>query len=103
MSANIDVKFLLIFKFANHRTKEPFTLIVNDHLGDWSPENKMSPQDSNHPDDLLQSRYVNPGFKLFTYKRTLCFTRHKALVGILIAIGDVIDTFAIANIFPMEM
>ena len=28
---------------------------------------------------------------------------NKALVGILIAIGDVIDIFAIAKIFPMEM
>ena len=101
MSANIDVKFLLIFKFANHRTKEPFTLILNDRVGDWSPENKMSPQGTNHPDDLLQSRYVNPGFKLFTYKRLS--QGNKALVGILIAIGDVIDTFAIAKIFPMEM
>ena len=59
-----------------------------DHLGDWSPENlcgshlqslKMasaqvlersvannSPsQDSNHPDDLFQSRYVTPGSNHF--------------------------------------
>ena len=25
------------------------------------------PQDSNHPDDLFQSRYVSPGFKPFSY------------------------------------
>ena len=26
-------------------------------------------QDSNHQDDLFQSRYVNPGFKPFSYER----------------------------------
>ena len=31
-------------------------------LADWSPS-----QDSNHPDDLFQSRYVTPGFKPFSY------------------------------------
>ena len=30
--------------------------------------NNNSPsQDSNHPDDLFQSRYVTPGFKPFSY------------------------------------
>ena len=29
-------------------------MIEKDHLGDWSPS-----QDSNHPDDLFQSRYIN--------------------------------------------
>ena len=46
------------------------TLIEKDHLGDWSPEiSHNSPsQDSNHPDDLFQSRYyVIPGFKPFSY------------------------------------
>ena len=28
-------------------------MIEKDHLGDWS-----SSQDSNHPDDLFQSRYT---------------------------------------------
>ena len=37
-------------------------------LGDWSPS-----QDSNHPDDLFQSRYVTPGFKPFSY---IFFTCH---------------------------
>ena len=50
MFTNIDVKFLLIFKFPNHPTKEPFV----------SPANK-------------------------------------ALVGILITIGDIIDIFAIPS------
>ena len=36
-------------------------MIEKDHLGDWSPS-----QDSNHPDDLFQSRYVTPGFKPFS-------------------------------------
>ena len=30
-------------------------MIEKDHLGDWSPDNSPS-QDSNHPDDLFQSR-----------------------------------------------
>ena len=38
------------------------TLIEKDHLGDWSPE-----KNSNHPDDLFQSRYVTPGLKPFSY------------------------------------
>ena len=39
-----------------------YTLIEKDHLGDWSPE-----KDSDHPDDLFQSRYVTPGLKPFSY------------------------------------
>ena len=39
-----------------------YTLIEKDHLGDWSAE-----KDSNYPDDLFQSRYAIPGFKLFSY------------------------------------
>ena len=30
-----------------------------DHLGDWSPEKDCPSQDSNHPDDLSQSRSIN--------------------------------------------
>ena len=29
------------------------------------------PSDSNHPDDLLQSRYVTPWFKPFSYHETV--------------------------------
>ena len=29
--------------------------------------NNSLSQDSNHPDDLFQSRYVTPGFKPFSY------------------------------------
>ena len=43
------------------------TVIEKDHLGDWSPEKDCCSQDSNHPDDLFQSRYVTPGFKPFSY------------------------------------
>ena len=42
-----------------NKTEE--TVIEKDHLGDWSPS-----QDSSHPDDLFQSRYVTPGFKPFS-------------------------------------
>ena len=30
------------------------------------PEKDSPSQDSNHPDDLFQSRYVTPGFKTFS-------------------------------------
>ena len=33
-----------------------------------SVNNNSPSQDSNHPDDLFQSRYVTPGFKPFSYK-----------------------------------
>ena len=32
-----------------------------------SVANKSPSQDSNHPDDLFQSRYVTPGFKPFSH------------------------------------
>ena len=32
-----------------------------------SVNNNSPSQDSNHPDDLFQSRYVTPGFKPFSY------------------------------------
>ena len=36
-----------------------------------SVTNNSPSQDSNHPDDLFQSRYVTPGFKPFFYLRSL--------------------------------
>ena len=39
-------------------------------------DNRLS-QDSNHPDDLFQSRYVAPGFKPFSY-----FWKMKLLTGL---------------------
>ena len=33
-----------------------------------SVTNNSPSQDSNHPDDLFQSRYVTPGFKPFSYQ-----------------------------------
>ena len=39
-----------------------------------SVANNSPSQDSNHPDDLFQSRYVTPGFKPFSYLVfILCF------------------------------
>jgi len=32
-----------------------------------SVNNNSPSQDSHHPDDLFQSRYVTPGFKPFSY------------------------------------
>ena len=34
--------------------------------------NNSPSQDSNHPDDLFQSRYVTPGFKPFSYSLLRC-------------------------------
>ena len=34
---------------------------------EMSVTNNSPCQDSNHPDDLFQSRYVTPGFKPFSY------------------------------------
>ena len=43
---------------------------------DWSIDRvavgKRVSQDSNHPDDHFQSRYVTPGFKSFSYLRNVC-------------------------------
>ena len=38
-----------------------------------SVTNNSPSQDSNHPDDLFQSRYVTPGFKPFTYENDNIF------------------------------
>ena len=58
------------------------TLIEKDHLGDRSPEkdcdrslekdcDRSPSQDSYHPDDLFQSRYATPGFKPFSYCKSV--------------------------------
>ena len=36
-----------------------------------SVANNSPSQDSNHPDDLFQSRYVTPGFKPFSYCKSI--------------------------------
>ena len=42
----------------------------------WLSVTNYSPsQDSSHPDDLFQSRYVNPGFKPFSYCENCYFQR----------------------------
>ena len=46
-----------------------FTLkMASAQVVEMSVTNNSPPQDSNHPDDLFQSRYVTPGFKPFSYK-----------------------------------
>ena len=40
-----------------------------------SVTNNSPSQDSNHPDDLFQSRYVTPGFKSYSYQ-SLHFIEH---------------------------
>ena len=53
------------------------TLIEKDHscasaqVVETSVTNNSPSQDSYHPDDLFQSRYATPGFKPFSYLRSL--------------------------------
>ena len=44
----------------------PSTQVVETSVANNSPS-----QDSSHPDDHFQSRYVTPGFKPFSYKQIL--------------------------------
>ena len=41
--------------------------IASAQVVETSVNNNSPSQDSNHPDDLFQSRYVTPGFKPFSY------------------------------------
>ena len=66
--------FLALYTFFLKRTINQIksTSIEKDHLGDWSPEKDSNPsQDSNHPDDVFQSRYVTPGFKPFSQVKSV--------------------------------
>ena len=50
------------------------TLIEKDRLGDRSPEkdcDRSPSQDSYYPDDLFQSRCATPGFKPFSYCKSV--------------------------------
>ena len=50
----------------SHRQSQDFTLkIASAQVVETSLANNSPFQDSNHPDDHFQSRYVTPGFKLF--------------------------------------
>ena len=42
--------------------------MVSAQVFETSVTNNSPSQDSNHSDDLFQSWYVTPGFKLFSYK-----------------------------------
>ena len=44
-----------------------------------SVTNNSPSQDSNHPDDLFQSRYVTPGFKPFSYIQDLILNLHEKM------------------------
>ena len=44
---------------------------VENSKCETSVNNNSPSQDSNHPDDLFQLRYVTPGFKPFSYKITI--------------------------------
>ena len=41
--------------------------MASAQIVETSVANNSPSQDSNHPDDLFQSRYVTPGFKSFSY------------------------------------
>ena len=44
--------------------------MASTQVVETSVTNNSPSQDSNHPDDLFQSRYVTPWFKLFSYKNS---------------------------------
>ena len=49
-------------------TSDDLTLkMASTQVIETSVTNNGPSQDSNHPDDLFQSRYVTPGFKPFSY------------------------------------
>ena len=51
-----------------NRKKYDLTLkMASAQVVEMSLTNNSPSQDSNHPDDLFQSRYVTPGFKPFSY------------------------------------
>ena len=41
--------------------------MASAQIVETSVTNNSPSQESNHPDDLFQSRYVTPGFKTFSY------------------------------------
>ena len=45
----------------------PLDSVASAQVVETSVTNNRPSQDSNHPDDLFQSRYVTPGFKPFSY------------------------------------
>ena len=45
--------------------------IASAQVTETSVNNNSPSQDSNHPDDLFQSRYVTPGFKPFFIKHSM--------------------------------
>ena len=47
-----------------------------------SVTNNSPSQDSNHPDDLVQSGYVTPGFKPFSYNNYNNFSGKEVGVGV---------------------
>ena len=66
-----------------HLRKRPFALTISSETSDdltlkmasaqvveTSVTNNSPSQDSNHPDDLFQSRYVTPGLQPFSYNYT---------------------------------
>ena len=46
--------------------------VASAQVVETSVANNSPSQNSNHPDDLFQSRYVTPGFKPFSYKSQIC-------------------------------
>ena len=43
--------------------------MASTQVVETSVTNNSPSKDSNHPDDVFQSRYVTPGFKPFSYHR----------------------------------
>ena len=63
-SSQLQLLSLSGFGYIIVTLKMAFAQVVETSVNNNSPS-----QDSNHPDDLFQSRYVTPGFKPFSENR----------------------------------
>ena len=56
-----------VFEFSTDWDYHLTLKMASAQVVETSVANNSPSQDSNHPDDLFQSRYVTPGFKPFSY------------------------------------
>ena len=61
----------------SHIQSQDLTMeMASAQVVETSVTNNSPSQDSSHPDDLFQSRYVTPGFKPFSYLKTCRVSKH---------------------------
>ena len=77
--------------------------MTSAQLVETSVANNSPSQDSNHPDDLFQSRYVTPGFKTFSYLIIMLATtktiRRKMALLIVIIISQLSSVSSWSQLF----